>query len=127
MTESNRERVSTFIETWATRDLDRIVAALTPDCIYHNMPWPPLVGHDAIREGLSLFVADAQAIEWRVHHIAETAQGVVLTERLDRFLIKGKWLEMPVMGVFELRDARISHWRDYFDSAQFQAAMAAIG
>lgn len=73
-----------------------------------------------------MFVGDAEAIDWRLHHIAENADGVVLTERLDRFRIKGQWLEMPVMGVFELRDSRITHWRDYFDSAQFQAAMAAI-
>ncbi|WP_313806853.1 limonene-1,2-epoxide hydrolase family protein [Sphingobium sp.] len=121
------ERISNFIRLWETRDLDAILAVMAPDCIYHNMPWPPLVGHDAIRQGLAMFVTDAEAIDWQLHHMAEGAEGVVLTERLDRFRIKGSWLEMPVMGIFELQDGYITHWRDYFDSAQFQAAMAAIG
>jgi limonene-1,2-epoxide hydrolase len=124
---SNSERIAHFIALWNNRDLDAILEAMAPDCIYHNMPWPPLIGHEAIRQGLAMFVGDAEAIDWRVHHIAETAEGVVMTERLDRFRIKGQWLEMPVMGVFELEEGWITHWRDYFDSAQFQAAMAAIG
>ena len=124
---SNSERVRHFITLWNSRDLEAIMAAMAPDCFYHNIPWPPLIGHEAIRQTLEMFVGDAEAIDWQVHHIAENAEGAVLTERLDRFRIKGQWLEMPVMGVFELRDGLITHWRDYFDSAQFQAKMAEIG
>lgn len=47
-------------------------------------------------------------------------------ERLDRFLIDGKWSQFPVMGIFELQDGRITHWRDYFDSAQVEAAKATV-
>lgn len=96
---------------------------MAPDCVYHNMPWDPLVGHVAIRQGVTTFVSDASEIEWRVYHIAQGADGAVMTERLDRFLIKDEWREFPVMGIFELHDGRITHWRDYFDSAQVQAAM----
>ncbi len=48
------------------------------------------------------------------------------TERLDRFLIDGKWSQFSVMGIFELQDGRITHWRDYFDSAQVEAAKATV-
>ena len=121
---TNQDRVLAFIDLWNRRDLDGLLAAMAHDCVYHNIPWAPLVGYAAIREGLSLFVADAAEIDWQVLHIAEGADGLVLTERLDRFLLAGQWLEMPVMGIFQLRDGLITHWRDYFDSAQFQAAMA---
>ena len=30
----------------------------------------------------------------------------------------GEVFELPVVGVFELRDGRISAWRDYFDGEQ---------
>lgn len=123
---ANQDHVLAFIDLWNRRDLDAILAAMAPDCIYHNIPWAPLSGHAAIREGLSLFVADAGAIDWQVRHIAQGADGTVLTERLDRFLLGEQWLEMPVMGIFVLRDGLITHWRDYFDSAQFQAAMAMV-
>lgn len=123
---ANIDIVRTFIGLWNARDLEAILAAMVPDCVYHNMPWEPLVGHDAIRQGLAMFVADASAIDWQLRHISEGDGGTVLTERLDRFLIKGKWLEIAVMGVFELREGRITHWRDYFDSARLQNAMTAI-
>lgn len=120
----NIETVKAFIALWATRDLDAILAAMTEDCFYHNMPWEPLVGHAAIRGGLEGFVGGAREIDWVVHHIAESADGVVLTERTDRFLIGGGWKEFPVMGTFELRGGKIAAWRDYFDAALVNAAMA---
>ncbi|HEV8574090.1 MAG TPA: limonene-1,2-epoxide hydrolase family protein, partial [Dehalococcoidia bacterium] len=43
--------------------------------------------------------------------------GSVLTERLDKFALGGKKIELPVMGVFELTDGKIAAWRDYFDMA----------
>ncbi len=47
----------------------------------------------------------------------------MLTERTDRFQIGEKWLELPVMGSFELADGKITAWRDYFDMAQFQSQL----
>jgi limonene-1,2-epoxide hydrolase len=29
--------------------------------------------------------------------------------------IHGRWATLPVAGVFEIRDGKISLWRDYFD------------
>jgi limonene-1,2-epoxide hydrolase len=52
--------------------------------------------------------------------VAETPGGVVLTERTDRFRVRGKWIELPVMGAFALRGGQIAEWRDYFDMKQFQ-------
>jgi hypothetical protein len=31
--------------------------------------------------------------------------------------------ELPVMGTFEVRDGKISAWRDYFDMNQFTTRM----
>ncbi len=45
------------------------------------------------------------------------AGSVVLTERLDRFVMGGKTVELPVAGVFEVSDGKITAWRDYFDMA----------
>ena len=47
-----------------------------------------------------------------------------MNERTDRFLVGEKWVEARVMGIFRLRDGKISEWRDYFDLAEFQAQMA---
>ena len=121
---SNLDHVLDFIKLWHKMDLNAILAAMTEDCFYHNMPWSPLVGRAAIEEGLASFIRGAKSIEWRVLHAAETKDGIVLTERLDRFLMNDRWIEIPVMGMFELRGSHIARWRDYFDAAGFEAAMA---
>ena len=53
----------------------------------------------------------------------EGADGVVLTERVDRFMINGKWVALPVMGTFEVVNGKIRAWRDYFDMNQFQSQL----
>ena len=44
---------------------------------------------------------------------------VAFAERTEHFVPKaqgeGDPFDLPVAGVFELRDGRISAWRDYFD------------
>ena len=130
---SNATIIQEFIDSWATRDVDKIISFFTEDALYHNIPMEPMTGTTAIREGLTGFVAMSSEIEWVTHNISESTEGVVLTERLDRFLINGHWLELPVMGTFELREGKIAAWRDYFDLKQIaevrmarqQKAMAA--
>ena len=54
--------------------------------------------------------------------------GTVLTERTDRFLLKdGRWVELRVMGSFEVVDGQITAWRDYFDLGQWARALAPGG
>ena len=112
--------VTEFIDAWSRRDLDEILGYFTDDCVYHNIPVDPVVGPAAIREVLQGFAGMAEEIEWVLHRVAETENSDVLTERTDKFKIAGEWIALPVMGSFELRDGKISAWRDYFDLAQFQ-------
>ncbi|HEU4431127.1 MAG TPA: limonene-1,2-epoxide hydrolase family protein [Myxococcota bacterium] len=115
----NTKRVSDFVAAWSRNRLDELMAFIAPDCVYHNIPLPAVKGTDAVRAALTSFSSMASEVEWVLHQIAENDHGVVLTERTDRFKIGGKWVELPVMGTFELRDGRITAWRDYFDLQQF--------
>jgi limonene-1,2-epoxide hydrolase len=64
-----------------------------------------------------------ESIEFRVLHIAANGP-VVMTERVDAFKLPHKSFELPVMGIFEVRDdGKISAWRDYFDLNQFTRRM----
>jgi len=111
--------VTDFVKAWNALDTERVMSFFTPDCVYHNMPMDPVQGTEAIRGLIQSFAGMAREIDWIVHQIAETPSGIVLTERTDRFLIGEKWVALPVMGAFELRDGKISAWRDYFDLNQF--------
>jgi limonene-1,2-epoxide hydrolase len=49
----------------------------------------------------------------------------VFLERLDRHQLPNGWAELPVVGVFKVKDGKISEWRDYFDMSVFVAQMEA--
>ena len=116
--------VEDFISAWNAKNKDEIMAAFAPDCVYHNIPMEPMNGVEAIDAFISGFIGMANEIEWIVHHIAEGTDGSVLTERTDRFFIGEKWIEIRVMGTFDIEDGKIQGWRDYFDLAEFNAQMA---
>ena len=111
---SGLDTVNAFMKAAADRDYDAAVGYLTDDIEYQNMPLPPVNGKDAVRATLDMLLANAEGSEWVVHREVETGN-VVMNERTDRFLIGGTWMELPVAGVFELRDGKIALWRDYFD------------
>jgi len=121
---ANLEIVDRFIAAFNANDLDRIMSCFCEDAVYHNMPVAPVAGLDAIRAVIGGFQGMATEIDWIVHHSAADARGTVLNERTDRFLINGKWIELPVMGTFEIRGGRIAKWRDYFDMSQFTSQIA---
>jgi limonene-1,2-epoxide hydrolase len=120
---SHSEQVLAFIAAWEARDVEAILGMMTPDARYLNVGLPEAVGRDAIRAFIAPFLAGASQVAWTVHHMAETADGVVMTERTDVFELGDRKLEIPVMGVFEFRGDQICAWRDYFDVPAFQRQM----
>ena len=113
--------VRDFVAAWGSLDIDRIMAFFTEDAVYINIPMEPAnEGKDAIRAFIGGFIGTCSSIEFTVHH--QVANGdLVMNERTDRLQIGDTLIELPVMGVFEIRDGRISAWRDYFDMAPFKA------
>lgn len=103
-------------------DVGTLLAYFTDDAVYHNIPFPPAVGKEAIETTLK-GIMEMTSRGWEIKH--QVAQGdVVLNERVDRFERDGKPMEIPVCGVFELRDGKIAAWRDYFDYGMMQKQMA---
>ena len=121
---SHSDIVRALITAWEKRSIDGILATMTPDVRYLNVGMPEMTGHEAIRAGLTGFLGASTKVHWTVHHIAETPDGAVMTERTDVFEIGPKTVSIPVMGVFEFDGDKISAWRDYFDVPDFQKQMA---
>ncbi len=112
----NTELVSAFCRAWSNRDVDEILGYFAEDAVYHNMPMPPMRGKPAIKTMLQQIVSPTTWIEWETLNMAE-AGNIVFTERVDRFEMAGKKVELPVAGVFEIENGKIEAWRDYFDMA----------
>ncbi len=50
-----------------------------------------------------------------------------MNERIDRFSRDGVVVELPVTGVFEVVDGRITRWTDYWDLATWQEEQRSKG
>lgn len=122
---ANTDLISQFVSSFQDKDVDKILEYFTEDAVYTNIPMdPPNRGKAEIRVILEMFMGMAEAMEFVVHHQSETADGVVMNERSDRFFVNGQWITLPVMGVFEIDNGKIKAWRDYFDLNQFTSQMA---
>jgi len=106
--------------------VDDIVAYFTDDAVYHNIPVEPAVGPEAIKAVFSMFTTGVERMEFKIRHIVSDGD-VVLTERVDVFVLPNVTIELPVMGTFEVRDGKIAKWRDYFDLNQYMSQLAAAG
>ena len=120
------QTVRRFIAAWNAMDFDAIIDGLAQDIYYHNMPMEPVVGIDGVREYLRSAWTFSEC-HWELVNIA-VANETVLTERVDAFVINGRSVVLPLMGVFEVHNGKITVWRDYFDLSdyrtQLQAAVA---
>ena len=124
MTQTNETIVTNFIREFDSPapDPEKVGAYFTDDAVYHNIPMAPVVGKAAIMATVGGWKAMMLSQGREVKH--QLAAGdVVMNERIDRFKAGDKLVELPVVGVFELRDGKISAWRDYFDLAQFRSEM----
>ena len=111
--------VRDFCNAVARSKSSDLIAFFSVDAVYHNIPLEPVRGHEAIRATLAQFLDASSYVEFRVLALAVTGNKI-LTERIDRFTMNGKPVEIPVMGTFEVAaDGKISAWRDYFDMQQF--------
>jgi len=116
--------VRNFCDAVRRRDCAELAGYFSDDAVYHNIPVDPVRGPEAIRKVLESFLAPASNAEFELRAIA-TQGNLVLTERIDRFVVNGKPVVLPVMGTFEVRpDGKIAAWRDYFDLAQFTKQLA---
>lgn len=114
--------VEDMIRGWEALDTSAVASCFAQDGIWHNMPYPPIVGRAAIEGAVGRFLSGATKVHFAIRHIGEIAPGVVIAERNDIFTMKdGRTVDIPVMGVFEIADGAILAWRDYFDAAAMPA------
>jgi limonene-1,2-epoxide hydrolase len=113
--------VKAFLKAMEPLDYDTALQYIAETCEYTNPPPIGTVhGPVGVRAVLEPFFAPTKENEFRV--LRELASGpVVMLERLDRHRLEDKWVELPVTGVFEVQEGRITYWRDYFDAATILA------
>ena len=119
------ETARAFLSAMEKMDYDAALPLIADEAEYINGASPAVQGPDGVRQTLEPFFAPLEANEFIIQR--EAVQGtVVFIERLDRHLAGHGWFELPVTGVFEVNDGKITFWREYFDLAVIQDDIARI-
>lgn len=123
----SRELVRRVCSKWPMLSRAELHAMLASDCLYINMPMPQgrCIGPDQTYDLLATFVG-GRTIDMQVLHMQGDAS-TVLTERRETFCSKadpGKVVKLHVVGTVEIKDGKIAHWRDYFNSRESQALLS---
>ncbi|MGW0172688.1 limonene-1,2-epoxide hydrolase family protein [Rhodococcus sp. NPDC003322] len=117
--------VETFLTDLAHGDADAALALIADDIEWTNVGFPSLRGARLVGRSIRAMNSPWLKFDAIMHNIAAT-DGVVLTERTDLLTVGPVSIEFWVCGTFELRDGKITVWRDYF-SVRDLARGTAVG
>ncbi len=119
---SAEQVVNDFIAAIGRKDQEGAMALVDADCYYDNVPVGDMRGHEKMLEVLGPMFRSKGPLEFEI--VRQTCAGnIVMNERIDRFEIKGRQLGLPVAGIFEVNEGKITFWRDYFDNGMFMKAL----
>jgi len=109
---ANLELVTRFCESFASRDMEKIRAFLSPDIVYRISDTAPAVkGAEAIAR-IRAYVERSTSIEFKI--LDSWVRGsVVVNERIDSFMRADGNVAYHLTGVFVVKDGKIIEWADY--------------
>lgn len=111
-TTSPAEIVTTMLNALESGDIETATDLLAEDAVWINVSLPTVRGKARIAKFLS-GLSGRSHFRVHFHNVAEE-DDVVLTERTDALGI-GRFERFWVYGRFEVRDGKITVWRDSFD------------
>ena len=116
---SPEDVVNAFCDTLTQDGVKASLKYIADDCVYQNMPFPPVSGPEGVDKVLSGFFQATGPVH--IETVRQIAVGdYVSNERIDTFDPPGgKKFGLPVAGFFVIKDDKIIEWRDYFCMRQF--------
>lgn len=106
--------VELFLEACGEFDFDGALELIAEDCVYQNVPFHTARGKARIKRDLSTMAKALSVFKVEMLHIAVNGDAV-LTERVDTLGSRLFSMAIPLMGVFVVKEGKITEWRDYFD------------
>ena len=109
---ANLDLVTRFCQSFATRDMDKIGAFLSPDVVYRITDNVPAAkGAEAIAR-IKNYVERSTSIDFKI--LDSWVRGsVVVNERIDAFKRSTGDVAYHLTGVFVVKDGKITEWSDF--------------
>ena len=114
--------VEAFLAALADGDVATAASLVDDDILYVNVGLPAVRGRAQMDRVLALLDRPGAGFEVFLHGVAADGP-VVLTERTDVLKIGRVELQFWVWGRFEVRDGRITLWRDSFDNVDIARSL----
>lgn len=106
--------VEHFLQACCELDMDAALELIDDNCVYQNVPFHKARGKKNIVKALQGMGKAMDHFGVEMVNIAVNGD-VVLTERVDTLGGRFFNVELPIMGVFVVKNGKITEWRDYFD------------
>ena len=122
------ETVEAFMAAFTRGEPARAAELAADDIVYDNIgigatSFESIVSTINGRQAMLVFLAPLRDVEWVIHHQFSSGN-MVINERRDKMASGGVRIDVPVLGVFEVVDGKITMWRDYSDMRTLTEQMA---
>lgn len=118
-----RDFMAVCMAAWPTGDATPLARYFSDDAEYQNGPLKPVKGRVAIVASLAAMMGMGGEVDADIRNLVADGP-VVMTERVDHWRSGEKTAGLRIAGVFEVHDAVITAWRDYFDSNEFASQLS---
>lgn len=115
--------VTDLLASLSDRRIDAALANVDDDIEYVNVSLPTVRGKKRFGAVMRALNSKVMGFDAEMLNISADDQGVVLTERIDELTIGPLRLQFWVCGRYEIREGRITVWRDYFDYFEMTKAL----
>ncbi len=114
--------VRRFCANVSTRDLSTLEPLLADDIEFINVGLEIYRGKQAVLDHFGpngVWAMFPDTFDFRIRNLGVT-ENRVYTERVDVVGVNGYDAPLPLLGIFEIEDGKIRHWRDYSDMEMVQ-------
>ena len=109
----NAHTVEVFLSALQDEDYDGAAAVLDENVVYQNVGFSNMRGRARVMRVMR-GMEGRMGFEVKIHRIAVNGT-TVLTERTDALVFGPVRVQIWACGTFEVRNGRITLWRDYID------------
>ncbi len=121
MRKSNGDLVRENLAGFDRLDYEFVAAGYAEDGVLHFMQREPIRGRKEILAFFRRQFAPIRKTRIEIRNLVEVG-GLVMVERVDHYEYDGVPISCPVANATELREGKITAWREYFDRG-FAAAL----
>lgn len=121
---SIKDTVKAFVNAVEERNADKVASYLAEDVDFENMPeGSTITGKDEVAQQFKNFFGMTSKIKWNIERELYS-DNIAMVERKAHICFNDKDIIMPMISVFEVRNNKVTLFRDYFDSETFAKQIA---